>query len=141
MYPAFSRLFAEYPSESNGLSQVQNTILQLLDHRLNVAELFSQYQNTEDARFMGDSIFILVLKALIECKTPLIQVEGSKDTTSIWQKNVTRTTVGSDVVNLITHHLNINEIDFWVGGVHLLAPNIWCYNNQKGQFCLWKKND
>ncbi len=141
MFPAFQRLCDQYPSTANGLNRVQSNILKLLLSDCKGSELFALYQATEENRFMGDKVFALILNDLISCENPLVKFTSHKHNLSIWDNELTLTNEGHAVYNSERNHLLLNDVDRWVGGVHLNKNNIWCYDKKSEQFKLKDLSD
>lgn len=78
---AIDRLLADRPSQQDGLSRTERSVLGCLaDGRLDGDTLFIEQQKTESAAFMGDGSFELVLRnmankhrSLISLKTKIIE--------------------------------------------------------------------
>ncbi len=137
MRMAFDRFCLEYPSVENGLSFVQNTVLSLLCEPMSGHSLFEAYQQQEKARFLGDMLFIQVLQSMLNCQKPLIVQSTINDHQSILKNQFSRTEYGAKIANNTAHFLSENELDYWLGGVHLRKDHIWCYDSVKNQFKIW----
>ncbi len=134
MHIAFKRLCEEYPSTLNGLNRVQSTIVELLRNECKGSELFSRYQATEESRFMGDSVFALILNHLVNCKHPLLAFKDKRQDLNVLNNELIVTDMGYAVQKAQKNHIFINGIDTWIGGVHLNSNNLWCYNTKSNHF-------
>jgi hypothetical protein len=73
--PAINRLLDDRPSEEDGLSRTERTILDCLaDGPMDGVELFVEQQKTEDAAYMGDGSFELILQQMARPQRPLVLI-------------------------------------------------------------------
>jgi hypothetical protein len=111
---ALVRHLEQFPSEVNGLCRTERQILEAigsgLKHRVMI---FLADQKQEERPFMGDLVFWSYLNRLAGCDVPL---------TAESRGEYTLTEAGSDVLAGRKHHVELNGIDRWLGGVHLLQP-------------------
>lgn len=137
---ALKRLLAEYPN-LHGISQTEQQILNALQSGLDKpGAVFAASQEAEAIRFMGDSTFWLFLKAMIESKTPLIELSGGGSfkvpglfglDEAFLAQRLSITKLGQQVLVGEANWLDGHIIDRWVGGVHLNPDNQWCWNGQQ----------
>jgi hypothetical protein len=129
---AIRRMLQEYPSCFNGLSRVaQQTLAILSQGPCRARELFSAYQQTEHARFLGDSSFWVLLNELLATPLPLIELDEGQQLNTAAQHNprVSITGEGNAVLAGESNWLQSGTIERWIGGVHLTAQNLWCWDD------------
>lgn len=114
------RMLEEYPNTINGLSRTAHHALLIIKNDIHhPQEIFEQYQESEELRFMGDILFWDILKELVDKKLLNAQEEG---------RYLQITHTGKEVLKGSLNWLNIHQIDKWLGGVHLNHQNLWCWN-------------
>ncbi len=129
---AVVRLLEEYPSGKNGLSRTAEQALKIISKGEKHPErVFGRNQQLEEAIFMGDASFWVVLNELLESNTPLIVLSEGKEVNSsnVKHKKVAITPVGLEVLSGKLNWLEISNINRWIGGVYLTPSNIWCWNS------------
>ena len=114
--PAFRRHLEEFPSPVNGLGRTQRQMLEVLATHgpVTLRRVFGESQKKEDAVFLGDWSFFARARELATCSMPLLAIEG--EIASI-------TEAGRDILAGRAHHIALNGIDRWLGGVHLTASS------------------
>lgn len=125
------RLLEEYPNPDNGLSRTQSQVLRILSKEdLTAGQLFARYQDTETRRFLGDSCFGLILQQLLESSPPLIELEYGAEFNpqKMSELTVQILPTGCEVLNCKRHWLDCHTLDRWLGGVHLTADQLWCWD-------------
>lgn len=142
--PAFKRLIEEYPDKRTGLSRIETQMLGLMnDGIMNPVALFRAYQKTEEAVFLGDWSFWMVLHELAQGKRPLIATLNNEtyrvppevgDCSELMNCAFGLTASGKDVLAGHANQLALKNIDRWIGGVHLTKDNAWCWDSVNGQF-------
>ena len=129
---AVLRLLQEYPHCNTGLSLTQFYALKSLqDFPKSPNEIFSTYQQNEERRFMGDSTFWGYLAQMIYCDSPLIKLVDEKQRLTLSHSSSQQlliTDEGTKVLSGEKCYSGLSSIDRWIGGVHLTADNIWCWN-------------
>jgi hypothetical protein len=128
---AVFRQLQEYPDSTTGLSRTQTVILRLLrDEPRPGGRLFGDYQHTEEARFMGDLSFWLVLDELLNSDQPLVVLaNGEKRYDPRNRADVFQLTdAGQQVLSADSFWLDKHAIDRWIGGVHLEPGNCWLFD-------------
>jgi hypothetical protein len=123
---AMDRFLKELPSKRNGLNLTENLTLQILHDKgpMNAARLFGWHVNHyEPLPFMGDMPYWRLLKELVEVKHPAIRMEKRGDKPNEWQ--ISMTDNGNQLFCNEADWLELNEIDRWVGGIHV--------NSKEGQ--------
>ncbi len=142
--PAFKRLIEEYPDKQTGLSRIETQMLGLMNDDINEpVALFKAYQKTEEAVFLGDWSFWMILHELAQGERPLIMTLNNKtyrvppevgDYSELMHCAFGLTASGKDVLAGHTNQLSLKNIDRWIGGVHLTKDNAWCWDSDNGQF-------
>jgi hypothetical protein len=111
MRAALQRFLEEYPSDFNGLGRIDHQIVTLLSERArSFAELFAANAALEEAMFLGDATFHAHVVALAEARVPLVE---TGDVIRITQ-------AGREVAAGGLNAVELNGIDRWFGGVHLV---------------------
>jgi hypothetical protein len=129
---------ARFPSARNGLGRVENMALELVSAGHNdFVSLFGQFGRAEPVYGLGDLQLWDALKRMSEVRQPLLahggrdmaQGERSRDfTKSVFEV----TDAGHAVRSGENDFVEMNGIDFWLGGVHLLDErDIWRWNEQE----------
>jgi len=129
---AIIRLLEEYPNCSNGLSRTAQQALNIVfQGEKRPEKVFSLYQETEDRRFLGDMSFWVILHQLLDASPALLKIAEGKVLTlpSDSEQELTITSMGKAVLEGEIDWLEISELDHWIGGVHLVSNNIWCWNS------------
>lgn len=129
MHAAIERLLAEYPDCSSGLSLTEKHILAIIAKgEKRPGRIFAAYQEQEEPRFMGDTIFWQILTHLLESSPPLLRLPQGKKLTlpSSPDQELSLTDAGRETLAGNRNRLISNTIDCWIGGVHLHPDNLWC---------------
>ncbi len=133
---AILRTLEEYPHCSNGLSRTAQQALKILSQgEASPDNVFRLYQDTEERRFMGDASFCSVLNGLINSVPALIAASSDNKIISnpSPEQKLTITAAGVDVLKGKRNWLDMRQTDRWIGGVHLTADNMWCWNPASGK--------
>ncbi|MGP4844446.1 hypothetical protein ACTXGQ_09975 [Marinobacter sp. 1Y8] len=137
------RLLEEYPDPLTGLPRTAYQALCLIaqgEHRF--SQLFSEYQQTESRRFMGDLGFWALLVDMTCSASPLLTVgERLLPGTIMADQPFMLTDFGRAVVAGRDTALNRVLPDRWLGGVHLTVDNSWCWNNATQQLSRCDQSD
>lgn len=129
---ALLRLLEEYPWQTDGLSRSHRQLLRTAtacggDLRL----MFRACGDMEEARYLGDRIFLDYAVELATLRQPLLQfVDGDPpddDSPAAWQQRVMLTAFGARVLAGAADFVAANGINRWLGGVHLAHDN-WRYS-------------
>ena len=113
--PALIRHLQQFPSTFNGLSRTEQAALEAIASgmtRLDTA--FVATQQREEARFLGDAVFIDYLRELAGGSTPLVTMSGDG-----MDATLSLTDAGRAVLRGEADRVKLNGIDRWFGGVHL----------------------
>ncbi len=120
MAHALDRHLRQLPSTRNGLNLTENLTLHILDEKgaMNAARLFGWYTNHyEPLTFMGDTGYWHLLEDLAAPRHPAITLDKQGDKPNQWQVSLTAN--GRDLMVNRSDWLKLNEIDRWVGGIHI----------------------
>lgn len=130
---------ARFPSAKNGLGRVENRALELISRGpVDFKSLFPLFAKSEPVYGLGDSQFWSELKRLIESRNPVINVSGFDDKTGAFDSNqfhqarLELTETGRAVLAGEQDFLELNRIDYWLGGVHLSNENSWRWDDHRG---------
>lgn len=132
---AIVRMLEEYPDCSNGLSRTgQQALMIISEGEERPGKVFGRNQESEERMFMGDSSFWIILQEMLDSSPQLLTLAGSKALTvpAGPDQNLSITSAGEDVLAGKKNWLEIVEMDRWIGGVHLVRGNIWCWDRGAG---------
>jgi hypothetical protein len=136
---AFVAHLHRFPTTRNGLGQIQNRSLELIDRgREKFVDLFVEFMNIEAVYGLGDVQVWLTLVGLASAKTPLlIRANGngiSQPTNDVAPKTVFKLSdAGKAVLRGEADFVKLNEIDEWLGGVHLQRNEVWRWDEETGR--------
>lgn len=132
---ALVRMLEEYPAPDSGLGRTERQILDVvLAGAAAPAAAFRACQTREEAMFMGDASFWLVMQRLLLAYQPLLAWAGLRpaafppsflDDRRFFDYRLEVTDAGRAAVTGRLDHVEVNGIDRWIGGVHLVAGNVW----------------
>jgi len=128
---AVKRVLQEYPNSETGLTVTQKQTLLALQHTsMPAGKLFSAYQQSEERRFMGDTIFWGYLAQMLEGEKPLITLPEGKILTlpSSPDQLLSLTDFGLQVLRGEEFWPEIKNINRWIGGVHLTLNSLWVWD-------------
>ncbi|HEY9225739.1 MAG TPA: sigma-70 family RNA polymerase sigma factor, partial [Gemmatimonadaceae bacterium] len=122
---ALQRLLEDFPDVRTGLPRTERTILEILASRgeLKFGKLFPAQQQTEERVFMGDWTFWRRLEDLERGARPLVRIERENNARNL-DARVTITEDGRRVLAGDLDWMAIAPFDRWIGGTHLVAPDI-----------------
>lgn len=140
---ALIRFLEEYPSLRNGLSRLQNEILEAVRSGASqLGPIFAQVSNAEKRPYFGDTMVWEEIDILASAANPALRVDGPQELTAIskidseplpegglkkW--SVTITDFGEKLLASEADFITANSIDRWYGGVHLEgAEAMWRYD-------------
>lgn len=126
---ALRRLAEEFPSTRDGLSRTERQILQAVaSGARTMGEAFRVTTAMEERVFMGDSAFALHLRALANCRKPLLHMNEHG---SVMKLTLGLTANGRDVLESSADHIKLNGIDRWIGGIHLSdTDRVWRFDDK-----------
>src|SRR5262245_52264447 len=117
---AMTRLCAEYPSTTNGLSCSGQALLDTLrDGPADGEEVFRHAQDREQDPFMGDWSFYRIARSLSRARVPLVRIEPDDGAIDLQRHTLSLTEAGGSVLAGAGDAVVLNGIDEWRGGVHL----------------------
>jgi hypothetical protein len=123
---------ARFPSVQNGLGRVENEALELIaPGALGFKSLFPRFGKAEPVYGLGDSQFWCALKRLGEAKNPVITISVAADAEATkspgWYHDASfeLTDAGREILAGERDFIEINSIDLWLGGVHLVDGSLW----------------
>jgi hypothetical protein len=123
---ALLRLCQEFPWTGDGLSRSQRHALQsVAQGSVRAEELFRRAQAREEAPFLGDLAFYAILRDLQSPPAPL--VEGGESQLEL-------NSLGRSVLAGGEDWLEMQPLDRWVGGVHLLGSGTYRWDDLAGGF-------
>ena len=133
LMPALHRFLEELPSPRNGLSRSEATALSgLTDGPRSAIDLFRRTIAAEEAAFMGDMSFFLMLHDLADAETPLIAglapTSSTIDEGERYRRPLSLTEAGRAVVAGEADHARLNGIDRWWAGTRLKGRTVWRYD-------------
>lgn len=129
---ALFRLLEEYPWQSDGLSRSHRQLLRSAPQcDGDLRRMFRACGEMEEARYLGDRIFLDYAVELATMRQPLLQfVDGDPpddDSPVAWRRQVMLTAFGARVLAGAADFIAANGINRWLGGVHLMR-DIWRYS-------------
>lgn len=132
---AVRRLLEEYPQPHTGLSRTAYHALSLIGQgEESFSTLFSEVQNTEERRFMGDLGFRWLLHSLCAGVEPLLETDSALPA---WQIDPTQrfslTVKGRAVLAGQASAGDLMVRDRWIGGVHLRPDRFWEWDAALGR--------
>ncbi len=134
---AFHKHLGRFPSTKNGLGVIENKALELLREGYKTfATLFSAFGNAQPVLGLGDTQFWNIVKRLAQANEPALTI-GVEDldrmikSGAFIQAPLQITEFGEEVLSGRKDFIHTNGIDFWLGGVHLTANNLWRWNDDK----------
>jgi len=129
---ALSKHLARFPSVRNGLGNIENKSLELIAGGASeFREIFPKFGIAELIYGLGDAQFWNDLQPMIKAKHPLLTHTNMAEAKPALANAVqlkasfTFTETGRAVLNGESDFITLNEIDLWLGGVHLRPGNLW----------------
>lgn len=113
---------ARFPSVLNGLGRIENKSLELISNgATEFKSLFPSFWKVEPVYGLGDAQFWNELKRLAEARNPLITISGlDTHAKKYHDASFDLTAAGREVLAGRRDFVELNGIDLWLGGVHLL---------------------
>ena len=134
--PALKKHLARFPSTTNGLGRVENTALELISGGArDFASLFGAFGKEEPLYGYGDLQFLNDMRRLAHGKRPPVRI-GELDENGdlgpvIPKLEFELTDSGAAVLAAEEDFISENEVDFWLGGVHLTNQDHWRWNGEE----------
>jgi hypothetical protein len=123
---ALQRLCEEYPSKRDGLSRSQRQALYAVAQGpARIDELFVRSQAREEASFLGNRAFSIMLDELRSSDGTLIETDA---------QSIVLTSLGRRVLAGDADWLDEHPIDRWIGGVHLVPSNLPRWDEDAARF-------
>jgi hypothetical protein len=132
---AVLRLLEELPAPATGLTATEWRIMELLREGCDTPQrLFAEFNDGEDAQFMGDWSFWHIIDQLGTGYSPLITgLYGIQFSPRMSEDELARylnaelrlTNLGLNALRHSTDVAKHRRIDRWMGGVHLTNANLW----------------
>jgi hypothetical protein len=109
-----------FPSTRNGLGKVENQSLELIDEgHERFTDLFPRFVDAQPVYGLGDAQVWRTLHKLSSAMFPLLTTDGGNSDRVNQETTFKLTDAGRAVLKGDGDFLKMNEIDEWLGGVHL----------------------
>ncbi len=126
-----------FPSVKNGLGRIDNKALDLISSGANeFKQLFPRFAEAESAYGLGDAQLWCALKRLGTAREAVITINNpanSQPTTKpnhYYDFSFTLTEIGKSVLVGTRDYIDLNGIDRWLGGVHLVDDAVWRWDGR-----------
>lgn len=126
--PALKAHLQRFPSKRNGLGQIENRGLDLIESgSKRFVDLFSRFGTLETVYGLGDLQLWESLRRMSDADQPLIiQKEPNENATPVAPEVLRKakfevTPIGRSVLKGDSDFVKLNGIDQWLGGVHLVG--------------------
>lgn len=127
-----------FPSMKNGLNQIEDKSLEMISNGDSAFKsLFPRFNNAHPVYGMGDSQFWCALKRLGKAENPLITITGLPEgapehkSSRFHDASFELTETGRAVLAAERDFIDINGIDVWLGGVHVVEGSVWIWDEQQ----------
>jgi len=137
---ALNWLCAEYPSAQNGLSRLENELLDAVESR-GEAQASVAVATILVKERVGDTLLFDMLRNFISASHPLLRFSRKfSGKMNSWQFNsstLAPTETGRRVLAGDADHIALNGIERWIGGVHLCGSKVrWRWDQRSGKIAL-----
>jgi hypothetical protein len=130
-----------FPSVANGLGRIEHAALELISSgTIEFKSLFPRFAQSHPDYGLGDAQFWNELRHLGEAKEPVIAIAGLDEPGRAFKSNryyeasFELTEAGRKVLAGERDFVEINGIDLWLGGVHLLKSEpLWRWDEDRRQ--------
>ncbi|MEJ2116808.1 MAG: DUF1835 domain-containing protein [Alphaproteobacteria bacterium] len=132
---AIMRQLEELPCVTNGLTRTETFILKAIQDNINTpAQLFTAFQESEEAAFMGDWSFFRILDALCAGAAPFVAGlwrnqfspnVSDEERYAYLGTELKLTGLGITTINGKRDAIEFRRIDRWMGGTHLTNKSCW----------------
>jgi hypothetical protein len=136
---ALSLHLSRFPSRTNGLGRIERKALDLISKGfIAFKSLFPKFASDEPDYGLGDSQFWSALQSLGNAKEPLIRVSGLDvnktgiNSIDYLDASCELTEMGRAVLAGERDFVEVNGIDRWFGGVHLVGGRLWRWDDGRG---------
>lgn len=139
---ALQKHLARFPSVKNGLGFVENKALELLRQgHSNFTTLFPAFGNLEPVFGFGDWQFWNLVKRLAQANEPALTIDvqdlqEAMKSRAFLEVPMRITRCGEEVLSGKKDFTRTNGVDSWLGGVHLMADNLWRWNEDNQTVAL-----
>lgn len=130
---------ARFPSVKNGLGRVENEALGLVSNgAVDFKHLFPKFAAAHPTYGLGDSQFWCALKRIADASDPPIRInfpDNAKHTlnpNSYHHASFEITQTGRSILAGEKDFIDLNGIDLWLGGVHLVDGAVWRWDESNG---------
>ena len=130
---AIVRLLEEYPNKKNGLSRTAHEALKILaSANMPAGKLFGLYIDTEERKFLGDTSFWCILREMLGSQPALLTLAKDMELTlpSRPEQVLSITSAGQNILAGKMNWLDLNQVDYWIGGVHQQTENMWHWDDE-----------
>lgn len=128
-----------FPSVKNGLGRIENKALELISNSaVEFKSLFPAFGKAEPVYGIGDSQMWGWLVRLAKVRNPLLTISGLGAGDRAFQSSrfhdarFELTEIGRAVLAGERDFVQLNGIDLWMGGVHLVDDAVWRWDQHKG---------
>lgn len=131
---ALQRLLEEYPHVGSGLSRTELQALRAVDAgNATIKGAFRAQADMEERVFLGDVLFLALLRRLASAREPLVLLEATEpETDALPDSTIEITSFGRRVLAGEADHVTHNGIDRWIGGVHLAGTSVpWRWDPER----------
>ncbi|TVX93390.1 sigma-70 family RNA polymerase sigma factor [Paenibacillus agilis] len=139
LHHAFEAHLARLPSVLNGLGIIEQVTLETIASGIHTPiEVFQHVGDRLHELGMGDLEFWYLLNSLIEVSNPLLEVKKGivpfadlKQSSLPFRESVLQVTaLGQDMLDGKTEYAEIEQLDRWVGGIHLQGTPSWRWDSK-----------
>ena len=139
---ALRRMLEEYPDRERGLSRSERQICEaLVSGEMTLTKLYrTAHHSAESWPWLGDWSFAWYVQRLSDCPKPLVAhpngtrvIAPGRDAKAFWERTVTLTPFGHDVVRERGDTIAVNGLQRWLGGVELTIANEWRWEARTGK--------
>lgn len=134
---------SRFPSKTNGLGRIENKALELISRgAVAFKSLFPRFAREEPDYGLGDAQFWSALRVLENATIPLITISGSDtdrggfDPNKDMDASLELTDAGRAVLEGKRDAIELNRIDRWLGGVHLVDGQVWRWDEKNGTIAM-----
>lgn len=123
-----------YPNHKTGFNFHQSFLLQQLHNGPSATRIIGFTMGKMDEQsldFVGDIYLFDALKKLGDEKLPHPALMLTGDLSNLRETEVRLTDMGKQFMAGTANFVQLNGLDYWVGGVHLTPENLWYYDNGK----------
>ncbi len=139
--PALLRHLEQFPSTREGLSRSERQALGVISSgRAELRQAFAGCAESEEAIFLGDRVFMDYLERMSRATTPLVLWEDRSaiiapdsegEMRALWSRRAAVTDAGERVLAAAADAVQLNGIDRWLGGTHLVTGQLWRWDGDR----------